>query len=213
MNRDARVSTKIMMHILIPSLYFTNVTRDRACVVYALMFGTDINFGVVLKSSMQKAQVHRGHRYSFRDLITTFCRHAGVLEEPLDNRPNIYAMPYSVTNIKGSNISFSSALTSQQRAHRDDLIMGYVWTWDTLPLDWKVTLDWCWALSNGAPIPPKQPCEGSDRDRPWDSLSWWMMSPLIWSIPERQQISSLSRSLRMSHHYIFMEHLHYLHLR
>lgn len=132
MNRDVRVSTKIVMHILIPSLYFTNVTRDRVCVVYALMSGTNINFGVVLKSSMQKVQVHRGHRYSFRDLITTFCRYTGVLEKPLDNRPDICAMPYSVTNIKESNISFSSTMTSQERAHRDDLIMGQMYRLEIL---------------------------------------------------------------------------------
>ncbi|KAG5610947.1 hypothetical protein H5410_022228 [Solanum commersonii] len=40
-------------------LHFIEVTRDRVCLAYALMKDLSINVGAVLKSSMQKANVHR----------------------------------------------------------------------------------------------------------------------------------------------------------
>uniref|UniRef100_M1DIP7 Putative plant transposon protein domain-containing protein n=1 Tax=Solanum tuberosum TaxID=4113 RepID=M1DIP7_SOLTU len=61
-NREARVWLKIVMNCLIPGLHFTDVTRDRVCLVYALIKDLPINVGAVLKSSMRKARVHRGRR-------------------------------------------------------------------------------------------------------------------------------------------------------
>ncbi|KAK4706776.1 hypothetical protein R3W88_033685 [Solanum pinnatisectum] len=60
MNQEARVWLKIVMNYLILGLHFTEVTRDRVCLVYALMKDLPINVGTVLKSAMRKARVHRG---------------------------------------------------------------------------------------------------------------------------------------------------------
>jgi len=76
MNREARVWLKMVMNCLIPGLHFTEVTRDRVCLVYALMKDLPINVGAVLKSAMRKARVHRGRRYAFGGLITNLCRRA-----------------------------------------------------------------------------------------------------------------------------------------
>lgn len=54
MKREDRVWLNIMMHTLILGLYFTDVTLDRACLVYALMMSLEINIGAVLKSSVRK---------------------------------------------------------------------------------------------------------------------------------------------------------------
>lgn len=70
MNRETRVWTKIIMYSFIPGLYYTEITQDKVCLVYALMTGAVVNIRVVFKSSMRKARVHKGHRYAFRSLIT-----------------------------------------------------------------------------------------------------------------------------------------------
>ncbi|KAG5611464.1 hypothetical protein H5410_022745 [Solanum commersonii] len=51
------------MYCFIPGLHYTEVTRDRICLVYALMKDVPISIGAVLKSAMRKARVHRGRRY------------------------------------------------------------------------------------------------------------------------------------------------------
>lgn len=74
MNQESRVWTQIIMHSLIPGLYFTDVTKDRVCLIYALRYGRVINFGAMLMSSMRKDRVYIGHRYTFGDLNTIINR-------------------------------------------------------------------------------------------------------------------------------------------
>lgn len=57
------------MHALILGPHFTKITRDRSCLIYTLKIGGEVNFGVVLKLSMKKAQVHKGCRYVFSGII------------------------------------------------------------------------------------------------------------------------------------------------
>ncbi|KAG5605049.1 hypothetical protein H5410_026541 [Solanum commersonii] len=70
MLRDTPIWLKVVMNCLILGLHYTNITCDKVCLVYALMTGTKLNIGAIVKSTMQKAQVHTGHMYAFGGLIT-----------------------------------------------------------------------------------------------------------------------------------------------
>ncbi|KAH0710902.1 hypothetical protein KY284_012329 [Solanum tuberosum] len=112
MNREARIWLKIVMNCLIPTLHFTEVTRDRVCLVYALMKDVPINVGAVLKSAMRKARVHRGRR------------RAGVPEESVDYMVPLFTTPLDVTNTKGPENMHGSTLTTTERNRRDEMIMA-----------------------------------------------------------------------------------------
>lgn len=73
-NREACVWHKIVCNYLIPKVHLIYVTRDHICLVYALMMQTNVNIGVVIKSVVRKARVHRGMSYAFSGLITRICR-------------------------------------------------------------------------------------------------------------------------------------------
>lgn len=94
---------------------------------YALMAGVELNIRAIFKSSMRKVRVHRGCVYAFGGLTTELCKHAGVLEEPLDYFPHIEAPHYNVTNIKGSDESTGHMLTIVEREHRHEHIMGRIY--------------------------------------------------------------------------------------
>ncbi|KAG5605289.1 hypothetical protein H5410_026781 [Solanum commersonii] len=121
-NREARVWLKIVMNCLIPGLHFTEVMRDRVCLVYALMKDLPINIGAVLKSSMRKARVHRGRRYTFGGLITNLCKRAGVPEESVDYMAPLFTTPLDVTKTKGPENMHGPTLTTTKRNMRDDMI-------------------------------------------------------------------------------------------
>lgn len=101
MNMKVRVWLKIVMHNLILELHFMDVTQDRACLVFSLIFDMDINFGTILKSSLQKARVNHGCKYAFDSLSLLFDKQASMMEKPLDYRTNIQFIPFNVTNTKG----------------------------------------------------------------------------------------------------------------
>lgn len=82
-NREARLWIKIIMHLFFLAQHFTNITRDRVCLAYALMTVVELNFGAIFKSYMRKAHAHRRRRYVFGGLITELCSRAGVPEDPL----------------------------------------------------------------------------------------------------------------------------------
>lgn len=114
----------IFLHFFFPGQHFINVTWDRVYLAYALMIGAELNFRSIFKSSMRKAQVHRGRKYTFGGLITKLCKCIRVPEEALDYFPHIEGPQYNVTNIKGLVVSEGPMLTTTERAHRDMLIMG-----------------------------------------------------------------------------------------
>jgi len=124
MNREARVWLKMVMNCLIPGLHFTEVTRDRVCLVYALMKDLPINVGAVLKSAMRKARVHRGRRYAFGGLITNLCRRAGVPEESVDYMAPLFTTPLDITKTKGPENMHGPTLTTAERNRRDEMIMA-----------------------------------------------------------------------------------------
>lgn len=89
--------------------------------------GAELKFGSIFKSSMRKARVHHGLRYAFGGLITELRKHAGVLEEPLDYFSHIESPHHNVTNIKGLVVFEGPVVTTTERAHRDELIMGWMY--------------------------------------------------------------------------------------
>uniref|UniRef100_M1D8X4 Putative plant transposon protein domain-containing protein n=1 Tax=Solanum tuberosum TaxID=4113 RepID=M1D8X4_SOLTU len=132
MNREARVWLKMVMNCLIPGLHFTEVTRDRVCLVYALMKDLPINVGAVLKSAMRKARVHRGRRYAFGGLITNLCRRAGVPEESVDYMAPLFTTPLDITKTKGPENMHGPTLTTAERNRRDEMIMALMFGMEML---------------------------------------------------------------------------------
>ncbi|KAG5606846.1 hypothetical protein H5410_028338 [Solanum commersonii] len=124
MLRKAQVWLKIIVHYLIPGLHHTNITRDWICLVYVLMTATKVNIGVVFKSAMQNARVHKGHRYAFGSLITRMCRAAGVPKDNVDYMALLFAAPMDITRTKGPDIEFGPTLTTAEHHRRDELIMA-----------------------------------------------------------------------------------------
>uniref|UniRef100_M1DBL6 Putative plant transposon protein domain-containing protein n=1 Tax=Solanum tuberosum TaxID=4113 RepID=M1DBL6_SOLTU len=124
MLRKAQVWLKIVMHYLIPGLHYTNITWDRVCLVYALMTATEVNIGVVFKSAMRKARVHKGHKYAFGGLITRMCRVAGVPKDNVDYMAPLFAAPMDITRTKGPDTKFGPTLTTAEHHMRDELIMA-----------------------------------------------------------------------------------------
>jgi len=112
------------MNCLIPGLHYTDITRDRVCLVYALMTGMKLNIEAIIKSSMRKDRVDKGNRYGFGGLITKMCRVAGVPEENLDYMAPLYPAPVDITRIKGPDTDFGPTLTTVERHRRDELIMA-----------------------------------------------------------------------------------------
>ncbi|KAG5614783.1 hypothetical protein H5410_014607 [Solanum commersonii] len=122
--RETHVWLKVVMNCLIPGLHYIDITRDRVCLVYALMTGMKLNIKAIIKSLMRKSRVHKGHRYAFGGLITKMCRVAGVLEENLDYMAPLYLAPVDITRTKGTNTDFGPTLTTAECHRRDEFIMA-----------------------------------------------------------------------------------------
>ncbi|KAH0672406.1 hypothetical protein KY290_024647 [Solanum tuberosum] len=73
---------------------------------------------------MQKARVHKGHKYAFGGLITRMCRAAGVPEENVDYMAPLFPAPVDITRKKGPDTEFGPTLTTVERHMRDELIMA-----------------------------------------------------------------------------------------
>uniref|UniRef100_M1DQI2 Putative plant transposon protein domain-containing protein n=1 Tax=Solanum tuberosum TaxID=4113 RepID=M1DQI2_SOLTU len=132
MLRETRVWLRVAMNCLIPGLHYTNITRDRVCLVYALMIGTELNIGDVLKSAMRKAWIHEGHMYDFGGLITRMSRVAGVLEENLDYMAPLFPASVDIYRTRGPDIEFGPNLTTVERHRRDELIMARMYDLEML---------------------------------------------------------------------------------
>ncbi|KAH0650056.1 hypothetical protein KY284_029968 [Solanum tuberosum] len=124
MLRETRVWLKIVMNCLIPGLHYTDITRDRVCLVYALMTAIELNIGVVSKSAMQKARVHKRHKYAFGGLITRMCHVPGVPEENVDYMAPLFPAPVGITRTKGPDTEFGQTLTTAEHYKRDKLIIA-----------------------------------------------------------------------------------------
>lgn len=126
MNREAHIWLKIVVHNLIPSLHFTEVTRNRVYLVYVLMKDLEVNVGAVLKSSIRKARVHKGSRFAFGGIITTLCRQDGMPDKILDYLPATDMDPFDVTNVRGLELEQGPILMTVERHMRDELITAWM---------------------------------------------------------------------------------------
>ena len=69
--QEGSIWLKMVMNCLIPGLHCTDITRDRVCLVYALMTNSKLNIGAIIKSTMQKFRVHKGHGMHLEVLLLT----------------------------------------------------------------------------------------------------------------------------------------------
>ncbi|KAG5631479.1 hypothetical protein H5410_003196 [Solanum commersonii] len=104
MSREAWVRLKIVLNCLIPRLNYTDITRDKVYLFYALMTNTELNIDVVFKSAL--GRFTRGE-FGLYDTSSP------VLVE--------------MTKTKGPNNEFSPPLTTLERHHRDELIMAHMY--------------------------------------------------------------------------------------
>ncbi|KAG5581295.1 hypothetical protein H5410_051922 [Solanum commersonii] len=104
---------KVVLNYLIPGLHYIDITRDWVCLVYALMTGMELNIGAIMKSSMWKAWVHKGHMYV-----------ADIPKENIDYIAPLYPAPVDITQNKGSDTEFGPTLTTAEHHRRDELIMA-----------------------------------------------------------------------------------------
>ncbi|KAH0730170.1 hypothetical protein KY289_001358 [Solanum tuberosum] len=115
------------MNCLILGLHYTDITRDRVCLVYALMTSIELDIRAIVKSSMRKARIHKGHMYAFGGMITKMCRIAGVLEEQLDYMAPLYPTSVDITRTKSPDTEFGPTLTTAECHRRDELIMARIY--------------------------------------------------------------------------------------
>ncbi|KAG5616546.1 hypothetical protein H5410_016370 [Solanum commersonii] len=132
MLRETRVWLKVVMNCLIPGLHYIDITRDRVCLVYALMTGMELNTRAIIKSSIRKARVHKGHMYAFGGLITKMCCVAGVPEKNVDYVAPLYSAPVDITRTKGPDTKFDPTLITVERHMRDELIMARMYGMEML---------------------------------------------------------------------------------
>ncbi|KAG5591343.1 hypothetical protein H5410_041857 [Solanum commersonii] len=117
MLRDTHVWLKVVMNYLISGLHYTDITRYRVCLVYALMTSTELIIGAILKFAM-----HKGHMYAFGGLIMKMCHAVGVPEESLGDMAPLYPVSLDITRTKGPDTKFGPTLTIVERHRRDELI-------------------------------------------------------------------------------------------
>lgn len=115
LNREARLWAKIIYTCLIHETHLTEVTRDRVCLIYALMRNdVNVNMGPVIFSAMRKMQFQGTHRYGFGGLLTRFLQEHGVEEEDVDYRPAVNTRPLDLSRTKGS-VPYGTTLTMPER--------------------------------------------------------------------------------------------------
>ncbi|KAG5606523.1 hypothetical protein H5410_028015 [Solanum commersonii] len=110
------------MNCLILGIHYTNITRDRMCLVYALMIGIELNIGVIVKSAMRKTWVHKGHSMYGLDML----RHQNGCHASTDMQLGKVARRYRLNNHAKALLSISHAFcepigndipTDEEHAH------------------------------------------------------------------------------------------------
>lgn len=107
---------KIICHYPIPGKHKIDITRDRVCLIYALIGDDiDINVGVVILSSLKKERYHQGYKYGFEGLLTRFLQSEGVEEEVLYYRTVVDTCPIDVSMTIGLDMAHRPVLTMPER--------------------------------------------------------------------------------------------------
>ncbi|KAF3620990.1 hypothetical protein FXO38_32040 [Capsicum annuum] len=108
MNKEARMWGRIVYACLIQGKYMTEMTRDRVCLIYALMCADmEINVGSVIFSMMNKMRTQVGRSFGFGSLVTRFLRRHRVDEEELDYKPDVITRPMDITTVRSLMIMMS----------------------------------------------------------------------------------------------------------
>ncbi|MCD7459727.1 hypothetical protein HAX54_041782 [Datura stramonium] len=87
LSREAQVWLKIVCACLVPGKHVTLMTRERMCIVYALMTGMSINMGVINKNVLKRERVKKGQNFGFRGLLNRFLWGHDIEEKQADYRP------------------------------------------------------------------------------------------------------------------------------
>ena len=127
LNREARIWLRIVNSCLIPGTQYTKVTRDRVCLVYALMMNVPINIGAVIRTSMRKARVHKRSHFSFDNFLTALLRKEHIEEEPADHKLPHNPKKVDLTKIKDPETGQGINLTTAERHARDESFFRHLY--------------------------------------------------------------------------------------
>ncbi|KAG5590403.1 hypothetical protein H5410_040917 [Solanum commersonii] len=100
-------------------LHYTYITRERVCLVYALMTAKELNIGAVLKSTMRKPKFIKG---------------TGVPKENVDSMALLFPASVDITRTKGPDTEFGPTLSTPRRHRHDELIMARMYDLEMLRL-------------------------------------------------------------------------------
>ncbi|MCD7455738.1 hypothetical protein HAX54_029382 [Datura stramonium] len=134
LSREARVWLKILCACLVPRKHVTHVTRERVCLVHALMTEMPINVGVLIKNVLKRARVKKGQNIRFRGLLTLFLRGHEIEEEEADYRPAYDPRGVDVTKAKEPEGVNGPALSVNERNAQIDNILSHLYDMQMLQL-------------------------------------------------------------------------------
>ncbi|MCD9643790.1 hypothetical protein HAX54_031489 [Datura stramonium] len=134
LSREARPWLKIVCACLVPGKHVTHVTRERVCLVYALMTRMSINVGVLIKNVLKRARVKKGQNFGFRGLLTRFLHRHDIEEEEADYRPANDPRRIDVTEKKEPEGINGAFLSVNERNARIDNILSHLYGMQMLQL-------------------------------------------------------------------------------
>ncbi|MCD7450373.1 hypothetical protein HAX54_005716, partial [Datura stramonium] len=82
-----RYDLRWVMEKEVPGKHVTHVTRERVCIVYALMNGMLINVGVLIKNVLKRESGKEGQNFGFGGLLTQFLWGNNIEDEEAEYRP------------------------------------------------------------------------------------------------------------------------------
>ncbi|MCE3051124.1 hypothetical protein HAX54_048948 [Datura stramonium] len=127
LSREARVWLKILCACLVPEKHVTHVTRERVCLVYALMIGMPINVGVFIKNVLKRARVKKGQNFGFGSLLTKFLCGHDIEEEEADYRPAYNPRGIDVTKTKEPEDINGPVLSVNERNARIENLLSHLY--------------------------------------------------------------------------------------
>lgn len=116
MNKEARIWGRIVHACLIQGKHMTEVTKDRVCLIYALICAdVEINVGSVFFSVIKKVCTQVVRSFGFGGLVTRFLRRHWVDEEELDYKPEVITRPMDITTARSTSGASRPILTMMER--------------------------------------------------------------------------------------------------
>lgn len=119
---------KIIYTYLVHGTQMTKVTRDRVCLIFALMRDDiNVNVGVVIFMAMRKARFSAGHGYGFGGLLIQVLSDLIVEEEDLYYRLGVDTHPVYISITKGVTGIHGPILTMPVCQDRNNEITAQVY--------------------------------------------------------------------------------------